>query len=88
MRRIRPSWSCSKVKAVRIARQPPPSSGMVCDETSTKVGLLPWSSRLRFRLKRIVLVGDRGMITQARIDADLGPAGFDWITALRAHGVH
>src|SRR5271165_4721999 len=26
--------------------------------------------RLRFRLKRIVLVGDRGMITQARIDAD------------------
>jgi transposase len=40
--------------------------------------------RMRFRLKRIVLVGDRGMITQARIDADLGPAGFDWITALRA----
>src|SRR5208337_4988018 len=38
--------------------------------------------RLRFRLKRIVLVGDRGMITQARIDADLGPAGFDWITAI------
>src|SRR5271166_5187206 len=30
---------------------------------------------MRFRLKRIVLVGDRGMITQARIDADLGPAG-------------
>ena len=27
--------------------------------------------RMRFRLKRIVLVGDRGMITQARIDADL-----------------
>jgi hypothetical protein len=40
--------------------------------------------RVRFRLKRIVLVGDRGMITQARIDVDLGPAGFDWITALRA----
>jgi transposase len=40
--------------------------------------------RMRFRLKRIVLVGDRGMITQARIDADLEPAGFDWITALRA----
>ena len=28
--------------------------------------------RLRFRLKRIVLVGDCGMITKARIDADLG----------------
>ena len=43
--------------------------------------------RLRFRLKRIVLVGDRGMITQARIDADLEPAGFDWITALRAPAI-
>jgi hypothetical protein len=40
--------------------------------------------RVRFRLKRIVLVGDRGMITKARINADLKPAGFDWITALRA----
>jgi hypothetical protein len=27
------------------------------------------------------------MITQARIDADLGPAGFDWITALRAPAI-
>lgn len=43
--------------------------------------------RLRFRLKRIVLVGDRGMITQARIDADVQPAGFDWITALRAPAI-
>jgi hypothetical protein len=43
--------------------------------------------RMRFRLKRIVLVGDRGMITQARIDADLAPAGFDWITALRAPAI-
>src|SRR5208337_2324764 len=43
--------------------------------------------RMRFRLKRIVLIGDRGMITQARIEADLGPAGFDWITALRAPAI-
>ena len=43
--------------------------------------------RTRFRLKRIVLVGDRGMITQARIDADIAPAGFDWITALRAPAI-
>jgi Transposase DDE domain len=43
--------------------------------------------RTRFRLKRVVLVGDRGMITQARIDADLAPAGFDWITALRAPAI-
>jgi hypothetical protein len=38
----------------------------------------------RFALNHVVLVGDRGMITEARIDADLRPAGLDWITALRA----
>ena len=37
-----------------------------------------------FGLKHVVLVGDRGMITQARIDEELRPAGLDWITALRA----
>jgi hypothetical protein len=41
--------------------------------------------RERFALKRMVLVGDRGMITSARIRAELTPAdGLDWITALRA----
>ena len=39
--------------------------------------------RERFGLRRIALVGDRGMIAQTRIDEDLKPAGFDWITALR-----
>jgi hypothetical protein len=38
----------------------------------------------RFRLGRVVLVGDRGMITAARIEGELRPAGLDWITALRA----
>lgn len=38
----------------------------------------------RFGLKRVVVVGDRGMITSARISADLEPAGLGWITALRA----
>jgi hypothetical protein len=38
----------------------------------------------RFKLGRVVLVGDRGMITQARIQEDLKPAALDWITALRA----
>ena len=38
----------------------------------------------RFDLTHVVLVGDRGMITQARIDEDIKPAGLDWITALRA----
>ena len=38
----------------------------------------------RFELSHVVLVGDRGMITQARIEEDIKPAGLDWITALRA----
>jgi hypothetical protein len=38
----------------------------------------------RFKLSRVVLVGDRGMITAARLREDLTPAGLDWITALRA----
>ena len=41
----------------------------------------------RFGLKRVVLVGDRGMITSARITEDLRPAGLDWLTALRAPAV-
>ena len=41
----------------------------------------------RFQLSRVVLVGDRGMITQARIAADLKPAGLDWLTALRAPAI-
>jgi hypothetical protein len=38
----------------------------------------------RFGLARVVLVGDRGMLTAARLREDVGPAGLDWITALRA----
>jgi transposase len=41
----------------------------------------------RFKLKRVVLVGDRGMITSARIEEELKPAGLDWITALRAPAI-
>jgi hypothetical protein len=40
--------------------------------------------KTRFGLSRVVLVGDRGMITSARIRDELEPAGLDWITALRA----
>ena len=40
-----------------------------------------------FGLKRVVLVGDRGMITGARIDEELKPAGLNWITALRAPAI-
>jgi hypothetical protein len=38
----------------------------------------------RFGITRIVLVGDRGMLTAARLREDVRPEGLDWITALRA----
>ena len=38
----------------------------------------------RFGIARVVLVGDRGMLTAARLREDVGPADLDWITALRA----
>jgi hypothetical protein len=40
--------------------------------------------RGRFKLKRLVLVGDRGMITSARVDALRELEGMGWITCLRA----
>jgi transposase len=41
----------------------------------------------RFGISRMVLVGDRGMITSARIRDDLRPASLDWITCLRAPAI-
>jgi hypothetical protein len=38
----------------------------------------------RFGISRVVLVGNRGMLTAARLREDVRPAGLDWITALRA----
>jgi len=44
--------------------------------------------RQRFGLKRVVMVGDRGMITEARIREELSPVeGLDWITALRGPAI-
>ncbi len=41
----------------------------------------------RFGISRLVLVGDRGMITSARIRDELRPVNLDWITCLRASAV-
>lgn len=41
--------------------------------------------RQRFRLERVILVGDRGMLTQKRIEKDLRVhEGLEWVSALRA----
>lgn len=42
----------------------------------------------RFGLSRVVMVGDRGMLTEARLREDLKPVdGIDWITALRGPAI-
>jgi hypothetical protein len=41
----------------------------------------------RFDLDRVVLIGDRGMITEARIEETVKPAGLNFITALRAPAI-
>src|SRR6202795_527135 len=44
--------------------------------------------RERFRIARVILVGDRGMLTDARLREDVRPIeGLDWITALRAPAI-
>jgi len=45
--------------------------------------------RERFGLKRVVLVADRGLLTEARIQTELVPleGELDWITALRAPAI-
>jgi len=43
--------------------------------------------RNKFGLSEVVMVGDRGMITSARIEALRGLGGFSWITCLRAPAI-
>jgi len=55
-----------------------------CADPATLPGQIT-KIRERFGIERVVLVGDRGMITQARIRENLSNReGLDWITALRA----
>jgi Transposase DDE domain len=60
-------------------------AGNVGDPSTVKAQIV--KLKQRFGLKRVVLVGDRGMLTQARLRDDLEPAGLDWITALRAPAI-
>ena len=57
---------------------------------SDPLTLAPQIQKLReqFGLRRVVVVGDRGVLTQARIDGELREAeGLDWLTALRAPAI-
>jgi hypothetical protein len=53
--------------------------------TADPTTLTPQIAKLktRFGLERVVVVGDRGMLTSARIREDVKPAGLDWISCLR-----
>lgn len=44
--------------------------------------------RERFAIQKVIWVGDRGMITEARINEDMkGVEGLQWVTALRAPAI-
>ena len=53
----------------------------------TTVGAQIDKLRTRFGLSRVVLVGDRGMLTEARLREEVRPAGLDWIGALRGPAI-
>ena len=53
----------------------------------TTVGVQIEKLRARFGLSKVVLVGDRGMLTEARIREEVKPAGLDWIGALRGPAI-
>ena len=51
------------------------------------VGVQIEKLRQRFGLERVVLVGDRGRLTEARIREEVRPAGLDWVSALRCDAI-
>jgi hypothetical protein len=53
----------------------------------TTLGSAIHKVRNRFGLRNVVFVGDRGLLTNARIDEELRPEGLDWISALRAPAI-
>lgn len=57
--------------------------------TSDSKTLLPQIDRLQdtFKLKSVVMVGDRGMISQKQVEELKGHSGVDWITALRTGAI-
>lgn len=57
--------------------------------TSDSTTFMPQVTRLReeFGMKRMVMVGDRGMISQKAIDEMSTDAGVAWITALRSSAI-
>lgn len=67
----------------------PVSISVFPGNTSDSTTLLPQVERLQdaFNLKSVVLVRDRGMISQKQVDELKGHSGMDWITALKTGAI-
>jgi transposase len=67
----------------------PVSISAFSGNTSDPKTLLPQVDRLQgaFNLRSVVLVGDRGMISQKQVDELKGRSGVDWITALKTGSI-
>ncbi|MDX8390691.1 MAG: IS1634 family transposase, partial [Mariprofundaceae bacterium] len=77
--------------------------GLMCDARGCPVGIQVFEGNTsdpkvfseqmvkvkeKFGIERLIMVGDRGLITQARITEDLVPVdGMDWISALRSSAI-
>jgi transposase len=71
------------------ARGCPVAVSVYAGNTSDSATFMPQVTRLRqeFGIKRMVMVGDRGMITQKAIDEMSKDADVAWITALRSASI-
>ena len=67
----------------------PVSISVFSGNTSDSKTLMPQVRKLQgeFNLKSVILVGDRGMITQKQINEIKGHEGLAWITALKAGAI-
>jgi transposase len=68
------------------ARGCPVAVSVFDGNTADSLTFLPAVQRVRerFGVKQVVMVGDRGMVSQKAIDELAGQAGIDWITALKS----
>jgi transposase len=71
------------------ARGCPVSVSVFEGDTGDPKTLLPQVEKARkdFDLKRLIMVGDRGMISKVQIDAMATLQGVDWITALKSGAI-
>lgn len=67
----------------------PVSVSVYAGNTGDPKTLMPQVQKVKgdFGIKTVVLVGDRGMISQTQIDEIKGVGGVDWITALKTEAI-